>query len=122
MNTRSKIVTAGELPSFALNRPVVATGYFDVLGPADIAELEALASDRPLVVIVLPLAGEILPQPARAELVAALRVVDYVVAGANPDPCGLLALLQPSRIVRLEEAHLRRRRELIEDVRRRHHV
>jgi bifunctional ADP-heptose synthase (sugar kinase/adenylyltransferase) len=122
MDTRDKIVTPEALPALGLNAPAVATGYFDVLGPEHVAELEALAGAGPLVVVVLPLDGELLAERTRAELVAALRAVDYVVAAKDPDPSGLLDLLRPSRVARLETADLRRRHELIEDVRRRHHA
>ncbi|MGP8243052.1 MAG: hypothetical protein ACLQVN_00870 [Bryobacteraceae bacterium] len=122
MDTRSKIVTPEALAALGLNAPAVAVGYFDVLGPAHVAELEALAGAGPLVVVVLPLVGELLAERTRAELVAALRAVNYVVAAEDPDPSALLDRLQPARVAHLETADLRRRRELIEDVRRRHHA
>jgi len=122
MDTRNKIVTADTLPNLGLRAPVVAVGYFDVLRPAHVAELEALAGAGPLVVVVLQLDGEFLAERTRAELVAALRAVDYVVAAADPDPSALLDVLRPARVARLETADLRRRHELIEDVRRRHHA
>lgn len=122
MDTRSKIVAPETLSTLNLRAPVVATGYFDVLGPGHVAELEALAGVAPLVVLVVPLEGEFLTQRARAELVAALRAVDYVIAAEGPDPCRIIGLLQPSRVARLEAADLRRRCELIADVRRRHHA
>ena len=122
MDTRGKIVAAETLPALAIHRPVAVTGYFDVLTPAHVAELEALAGGGKLVAIVLPLEGELLSQRARAELAAALRAVDRVVAAEDSDPSRLLATLQPSRVVRLEAADLRRRSELIEDVRRHRHA
>ncbi len=69
---------------------------------------------------MLPLAGELLPQTARAALVAALRVVDYVLIGDNEDLDRLFAELKPAEIVRLEDNDFRRRAELMENVRRRH--
>ena len=77
-------------------------------------------SDRPLLAVVLPLDGELLPQRARrAELVAALRMVDYVVTADETAPDHLLASLEPARLVRLEAAHAVRKRQLIEHVQRR---
>jgi bifunctional ADP-heptose synthase (sugar kinase/adenylyltransferase) len=122
MDTRTKIVAPDELSVLGLNAPVVAVGYFDVLRPAHVLELEALAGTGPLVVVVLPLDGELLAERTRAELVAALRAVDYVMAAPDPDPSALLQQLQPSRVARLETADLAYRHELIEDVRRRHHA
>ena len=122
MDSRNKIVLPEALPALGLPAPTVAVGYFDVLGPAHVAELDALTGAGPLVVVVLPLESELLAERTRAELVAALRAVDYVVAADVPDPSALLDVLRPSRVARLETADLRRRHELIEDVRRRHHA
>ncbi|MGA2117533.1 MAG: hypothetical protein ABSH56_22575 [Bryobacteraceae bacterium] len=122
MDTRNKIVAPEALAALGLNGPTVAVGYFDVLGPAHVVELEALAGAGPLVAVVLPLQGELLAERSRAELVAALRAVDYVVAAQDCDPSELLALLRPSRVAHLETADLHRRHELIENVRRRHHA
>lgn len=66
---------------------------------------------------MLPLDGELLPQSARAALVAALRVVDYVVIGDNGDLDRLFAELKPAQIVRLEDDDFRRRAQLMEHVR-----
>jgi glycerol-3-phosphate cytidylyltransferase-like family protein len=122
MDTRTKIVAPEVLAAPGLNAPTVAVGYFDVLQPAHVAELETLGGPGPLVVVVLPLAGELLSQRSRAELIAALRSVDYVVVAEDSDPSRLLDLLQPSRVARLETEDLRRRQELIDEVRRRHHA
>ena len=78
MDTRSKILNADAAPRAC----TVVTGAFDVLLAADareLAEIRASHPNRPLLVVVLPLPAPLLPQRARAELVAALRMVDYVV-------------------------------------------
>ena len=86
MDTRSKILT----PAAALalrERPfAIVTGTFDVLRAAHACELEeARTGAARLLVVVLPRAGELLPQRARAEMVAALRIVD--IAGMpSPSP------------------------------------
>jgi glycerol-3-phosphate cytidylyltransferase-like family protein len=95
----------------------VVTGYFDPLLAAHARELAALP--RPLLVAVLPRAGELLSQRARAELVAGLRVVDYVVIAENTDADALCERLRPAQIVRLEAADARRTRQLMEHVRNR---
>jgi len=117
VNTRSKIVDAAACRS---NGPVtVVTGYFDPLLAWHARELESIRGRAgALAVVVLPLPGELLPQHARAVLVAALRMIDYVLVADNEDLDRLLAELKPAEIVRLDNDDLRRRGELIEHVRR----
>ena len=95
----------------------MAIGYFDVLLAAHARELAALS--RPLLVIVLPREGELLGQRARAELVAGLRMVDYVVISPDATVDPLCDRLRPARIVRMEDVHIRRTRELMQHVRNR---
>jgi bifunctional ADP-heptose synthase (sugar kinase/adenylyltransferase) len=117
MDTRNKILTVAA--ALELRPPVaLATGHFDVLRAEDAREL-ARVRHHPLLVVVLPLAGEILTQRARAELVAALSVVDYVVTADDGDLDGLIESLKPAEFVRLEAAEARRASQLIEHVHRR---
>jgi bifunctional ADP-heptose synthase (sugar kinase/adenylyltransferase) len=117
MDTRSKILTLAA--AFELRPPVaIVTGYFDVLRAADARELVRVRH-HPLLVVVLPLANEILSQRARAEMVAALRVVDYVVTADYGDVEKLVTGLRPVESVRLEAAHASRARQLMEHVHRR---
>ena len=78
---------------------------------------------RPALVVVLPLAGELLPQRARAELVAALRMVDYVVTADDAAPGAatdaLLASLEPVATRAPRRGHAARKRQLMEHVHRR---
>jgi bifunctional ADP-heptose synthase (sugar kinase/adenylyltransferase) len=118
MDTRNKILT----PEAAPHACTVVTGTFDVLLSADARELEEIRASQPnhpLLVVVLPLQGPLLPQRARAELVAALRMVDYVVIADDTAPDALLASLEPALLVRLEDAHAVRKRQLMEHVHRR---
>ena len=115
MDTRTKIVAAGHVPQGT----TVVTGTFDVILAADAKELSEIRAQHPenaLCVVVLPLAGELLAQRARAELAAALRMVDYVVIADDPAPDAMLAALKPARIVRLEGVHALRKRQLTEHV------
>ena len=115
MDTRTKILTAKTAPHGC----TVVTGTFDVLQAEDARELGGIRSNheqRPLLVVVLPLSNPLLPQRARAELVAALRMVDYVVTA---DDDALLASLEAAQLVRLEEVHAARKRQLMEHVHRR---
>jgi hypothetical protein len=118
MDTRTKILT----PEAAPHACIVVTGAFDPVLAEDarqLAEIRAGHQDRPLLVLVLPLPGELLPLRARAELVAALRMVDYVVTADEIAPDALLASLEPAHLVRLEEAQAVRKRQLMEHVHRR---
>ncbi len=118
MDTRNKILSADAAPRAA----TVVTGTFDVIRAADARELAAIharAIERPLVVVILPLADALLPQRARAELAAGLRVVDYVLITDDEHPDALLASLQPAELVRLEAVHADRKRQLMEHVHRR---
>jgi bifunctional ADP-heptose synthase (sugar kinase/adenylyltransferase) len=118
MDTRNKILS----PQAAPRACTVVTGAFDVVLAVDarqLAEIRARYPERPLLVVVLPLPEELLPQRARAELVAALRMVDYVVTADDATPDSLLASLEPAQLVRLEEVHAARKRQLMEHVHRR---
>lgn len=117
MDTRTKILTAAEARRIA--GPVtLATGCFDVLREESLQELEALAAS-PLLVAVLPLEGALLGQRARAELVAGLRMVDYVIAASQDEVEELIRALKPERVARLEAAHERVAQGLRELVHRR---
>ena len=124
MDTRSKILTLDA----ALRLPpplTVVTGYFDVLQTEHVRDLQharaqapAVAGNEwPLLAIVLPATAGLLGQRARAELVAALRVVDYVVTADEGDLDRMIAAFPPRHLVRLEAADERRSRQLIEHVR-----
>jgi bifunctional ADP-heptose synthase (sugar kinase/adenylyltransferase) len=115
MDTRTKILSLEAAPRAC----TVVTGTFDPVLAGDarqLAEIRASQPDRPLLVVVLPLPEGLLPQRARAELVAALRMVDYVVTADDAAPHALLATLEPARLVRLEGAQAVRKRQLMEHV------
>jgi hypothetical protein len=122
VDTRSKIVTAGQAPRGA----VLVAGAFDVFSVDQVPELRRIRERHPagpLIAAVLPCAHELLSLRARAEMAAALRVVDYVLivepAGRRDDLDRLVDLLQPATLIRLEEAGIRSLRRLIEHVRNR---
>ncbi len=64
-------------------------------------------------------ARPILGAQARAELVAALEVVDYAVIPENADVEELLGSIPASEVIRLEEIDEETTREWINDVRNR---
>ena len=122
MDTRNKILNAADARRIAGPLTLV-TGYFDVLRQEDVRELTAAAAPEPgaprLLVAVLPLEGALLAQQSRAELVAGLRVVDYVIAASENEAEDLIQAIQPRRVVRLEAGHARLAQELRERIHRR---
>lgn len=96
---------------------ILVTGYFDLLRVEDARQLVDVSSRRPgaLLVVAIRGTGEVLDPHARAELVAAVRVVDYVLTVHEDDLDGLIERLKPVEVVHLERADLRRTRRLIED-------
>lgn len=106
-----RVVTEAQLPALvaadrAEGRTVaLANGCFDLLHVGHVRYLDGAGreADRLVVAInddasVHRLKGEgrpILPAEARAELVAALRAVDYVVVFSEPDVEHLLRLIRP---------------------------
>jgi hypothetical protein len=115
LDTRSKIVSAKAVPPGC----TVVVGAFDPLLSGDARELwqiRAAAPLRPLIAIILPLAGELFTLCARSELVAAMRVVDYVITADDTPVDALLDAIRPALVVRLEAAQAERKRQLIEHV------
>lgn len=76
MDTRSKIVEVVPVADFD-----VVEGAFDPLLATQAREIADRKRRKPLVVVVRDPENPLLPARARAELVAALREVDYVVVG-----------------------------------------
>jgi len=121
VDTRNKILTlegAAALPG----EIVLITGTFDVVRAEHVRQLAAVRARTPaatLLAVVLPSPCAPLGQRARAEMVAALRMVDYVVAANHGDVEPLVLSLKPAEVVRLEAAHARLHAQLIEHVGRR---
>jgi hypothetical protein len=120
VDTRSKILPWEEAlhllhPSSDVR---IVTGYFDPLLAAHAARLRELsAADSQLLVIVTHPPNPLLPACARAELLAALSVVDLVTVAPSDAP---LMFPDGLRLIR-EEAHdAARTRELVRHVHRRH--
>ncbi len=85
----------------------MVTGHFDPLTAAHVRRLGELKREgRPLVVVVTSPAEPILPVAARAELVAALGIVDQVVIA--------------DEVIHEEQADVERANALMEHVRSRH--
>jgi len=122
VNTRTKILTPAAFAALDPPRPVlVVTGRFDILRlelARDLAAARRRTAAQSLVVLVRPIDGELMPAAARAEMAAALRVVDYVLI-ADGDLESLVTAMQPIEMISLEEADAERTRQLIEHVHRR---
>jgi bifunctional ADP-heptose synthase (sugar kinase/adenylyltransferase) len=120
MDTRTKILSgAGVLAGEPL---AMVTGYFDILRAEhvrDLAEARLRAPHTRLVVVVLRGRESLLPWRARCELVAALRMIDYVLTADDGDVDALIEALRPAVLVRLESEDLRRVSRLREHVQRR---
>jgi hypothetical protein len=110
MDTRNKILTLDAARRLGCPLTVVATGS-TVLRAGFVKELEALrVPGRALLAVVLPAEPELLPLRARAELLAGLRVVDYVAIAEPAELDGLDA-------IHLEAADAARTGELVRRVR-----
>lgn len=126
MDTRNKIISPERAASVARELRAngsgikVVTGYFDVLLAGHVRRLGEVADGRHLFVVVLDPPEPVLAARARAELVAALAVVDYVVPAGRQAAEELLRYFQAGEIVMEEAADLRRARQLTEHVQRRH--
>ena len=120
MDTRTKILTPAALAALDPPRPLLlVTGRFDILrveAVQDLAAARQRTGARSLMVVVWPFDGELAPVDARAEMAAALRVVDYVFVAENEAMESLDAGLHPIEIIDLEEADADRTRQLIEHV------
>jgi len=111
MDTRAKILSHEELHRRLAERRtrgeriVLANGCFDLLHAGHIRYLEGARREGEVLVVGVNsdaservLKGDarpILPQQARAELVAALAAVDYVVVFDEPNVEALLTSLRP---------------------------
>ena len=79
MDTRTKIVDAAQAACIVQGGATVVSGYFDPMVASHAERLAALKrSGEPLLVLIATPPEPILPARARAQLVAALSVVDYV--------------------------------------------
>ena len=118
MDTRGKII---DLASAArLRRPGVrlklVAGYFDVLTPDLVSRLGSLSDGGRLIAVVLDPPNPLLPSRARAELAAALSVIDYVLLLPEVGLEKALDEIQPDEVVREDMADRERSQALIEHV------
>jgi bifunctional ADP-heptose synthase (sugar kinase/adenylyltransferase) len=125
MDTRHKIIELQQALALLADRRAkgvkIVTGYFDVIVAEHVRRLQEIKNGSgTLVVMVLDPPEPVLGGRARAELVAALGMVDYVVPADEQAAGELLSHFTTSEIVREESADLLRARRLSEHVKRRH--
>jgi bifunctional ADP-heptose synthase (sugar kinase/adenylyltransferase) len=125
MDTRHKIIESQRAQSLAQGLRAkgvkIVTGYFDVIVAEHVRRLREIKNGSAmLVVVVLDPLEALLAARARAELVAALAVVDYVVPADEQAAKELLSHFTASEIVREESDDLLRARRLSEHVKSRH--
>jgi bifunctional ADP-heptose synthase (sugar kinase/adenylyltransferase) len=129
VDTRKKILTPAAAESIVRQlresgvKVSFVTGHFDpVLAWHGLRLASARTAAGALVVIVNTPASPVLQASARAELVAALAVVDYVVLPEGETVDDLLARLDAVDVVRLEPDDERLTRDLIRHVHSRQHA
>jgi bifunctional ADP-heptose synthase (sugar kinase/adenylyltransferase) len=125
MDTRSKIIEPDRALELAQGLRIhgvkIVTGYFDVIVAEHVRRLREIKNGSGvLVVVILDPPEALLAGRARAELVAGLAVVDYVVPADEQAAGELLSHFTASEIVREESADLLRARRLSEHVKSRH--
>jgi glycerol-3-phosphate cytidylyltransferase-like family protein len=119
LDTRSKIIGMEVALARIQKRPgwVIVTGYFDPVTAAHARRLREIHAEHSGIVVFLSdLPHPVLPAQARAELLAAMRMVDYVVL---PQERARSVPLQPGselRVLHEEEADEARFKKLIEHV------
>ena len=131
MDTRAKILTIESAIETARRvkgegRKVTAvTGYFDVVLAAQVRDLEIVrksAASGCLMVVLLPRAQSLLSQRARAEVVAGLSMVDYVVTEISDDLDSFLRRLPADHVISRQTADEEQTRLLMEHVHVRHSI
>ena len=120
MDTRRKILSRDS--ALGLPGPLaVVTGYFDILRAGHVRKLDQVRSRTAgltLLVVVATHPGVVLAPAARVEMVAALRMVDYVVTADDDDLDAFIERLRPAQLARFEKGDLVRTRRLIDDAQR----
>jgi bifunctional ADP-heptose synthase (sugar kinase/adenylyltransferase) len=122
LDTRSKIVGREEALARIRQRAgwVIVTGYFDPVTAAHVRRLRQISAKHSAIAVFLSDPSHpILPAQARAELLAAMRMVDCVVL---PQECASQPLDPDIPVFREEEADVERLAKLIEHVHERHNA
>ncbi len=122
MDTRTKILDLNDAEEFLRARlsvepPVkVVVAYCDPLVASHVRRLKKIARDGKLIVLVSSPTHPILPVAARAELVAALDVVEKVIAVQPSKLRDLLRLVSGELLVMEQAGDAERTEELVRHV------
>ncbi len=126
MDTRNKILSDGEAERVARQlrgagiRLRLVTGYFDPVLAVHVRRLaELTAPNTTLMVLVNSADDTLLDARSRAELLASLRMVDYVVLPGKSEVTALLERIEPDGLCREEDADRQRTRHLAGRIRER---
>ena len=99
MDTRTKIIDLDRAKTLAAHRPLIlAHGPFDVLLVNHTHALSRLRSPDSTLLVVVYQDAPLLNAQARAQLVAALACVDYVLVWPESSLHTLLRDLRPTRV------------------------
>src|SRR5579872_4843102 len=119
MDTRNKIIGLEQARALVLESSInqdhlkIVTGYFDVLLAEHVRRLREIADGASrLLVVVLDPPDPVLAARGRAELVAALDMVDYVVPADEHAAQALLGRFTGGEVVREESDDLLRAHRL----------
>jgi hypothetical protein len=129
LDTRHKIITLSQASALAEEArrsgtpPIAFVSHLEVLRAGHVRKLEEFAAAAParLFLILTDPESPLVPIDARAELAAALRVVDYVIPSAG-GAAPAVAAINPGLTVHDEEEDRVRTRQLIEHVRSRSRI
>ena len=94
----------------------LVAGYFDVLTPDLVSRLRSLSDGGLLIAAVLDPPNPLLHACARAELAAALSVVDYVLSLPDSGLEQALEEIRPDEVIREDRTDGKRAQALIEHV------
>ena len=125
MDTRSKIISPERALELARERKLqVVAGSFDVLLAAHALDLRKVRDNTAagaLMVVLTPPSVPLLSERARAEMVAALHMVDYVVT-AGEGSIGEFLKALPAEVISRQAADQEQTRQLMTHVHRRHNL
>lgn len=123
LDTRTKIVSFDQALRAVRERPgwVAVTGYFDPLTAEHARRLTQIRAEHSGIAVFLSDPRDpVLPAQARAELLAALAMVDYVVLPQERASSGSSLLDSGLPVLREEEADEARFKKLVRRVHERH--
>ncbi len=119
MDTREKII-APDAPIRREGKLCVVVGHFDPVFAPHVRRLRELATACDTLVVIVTNPNEpLLQNRARAELAAALQVVDYVIPAQDNAVEDILAHLRPDCVIHEQEADSQRAAALAAHVRER---